>query len=315
MEPIFVAGCGRSGTTLLAAMLAAGRGVVAPPEAPFLAEGMTTAARDGGGYDIDAFAGAVGSSWRYKLWELPPGLPAELAESCSRPAELMAGLASAFAHAAGEPAATRWIDHTPVNIGFAPMLLAEFETAPMIHVVRDPRAVIASVLPLDWGPASAREGARWWLSMIGIGLAAEAAFPDRVVRVRYESLVREPDATLERLCSRLGLGFEAGAAGSNEAKLPAYTRAQHALVSKPPDPSRIDAWRSSLSVRQIAIAEAELRETPAMLGYDPAGVGANAGGRSAIEFAAASVQTVRQRLRHRVRIRRALKRRPAQPRR
>lgn len=306
MEPIFVAGCGRSGTTLLAALLASHRRVVAPPEAPFLAEGLVAARRADGGYDLDELARGIGESWRYRLWELPVEMPEKLAGGCSRPAELMAGLATAFAGSVGEAGADRWVDHTPANIGYAPSLLTEFETARMVHIVRDPRAVVASVLPLDWGPVSAREGARWWLSWIGLGLAAELAFPERVLRVSYESLVTDPEGTLRDLLPFLGLELETGMLGSSEARVPAYTREQHALVGRPPDPSRIDAWRSSLPAAQIATIEGELREAAAMLGYEPAAPSAVTR-RSPHEFVSTALQTVRQRRRRRSRIRRALK--------
>lgn len=306
MKPIFVGGCGRSGTTLLAALLAGHSRAVAPPEAQFLLEGIA-ASRVAGVDDPAAFAAFVRDSWRFRLWELPASLPGELARDYTRPAEIMAALAKAFAGQNGEEGADRWIDHTPINVGYAPTLFAEFETAPMVHIVRDPRAVIASVLPLDWGPASARAGARWWLSIVAMGLAAEAAFPERVIRVRYEDLVRDPRSTLERLCPSLELAFEPGMAASGQASLPAYTRKQHALVGQAPDPERIDAWRKKLSGREVATIEAEVRDVPAMLGYEldrPApAIGAPS---SATEFLAVAVRTARQRLRYRSRVRRGL---------
>jgi hypothetical protein len=307
MEPIFVAGCGRSGTTLLATMLAARSSLVlAPPEAQFLAEGMTLSRREGGGFDLDLLARHVAGSWRYRIWKLPPELPAELALRSTQPAELMAGIAAAFAEASSQGPVSHWVDHTPINVAFAPMLLGEFPSAPMIHIVRDPRAIIASVLPLDWGPASAREGARWWLSMLGLGLAAEAAFPGRVRRVHYESLVREPLATMRELCAWLGLDYEEGREPA-ATEVPAYTRSQHALVGRAPDPGRIDAWRSVLDRRQLTTIAHELREAPEMLGYPSAGAPIAVDPRSGLEFLATSILTARQRLRHRARVRRALR--------
>jgi Sulfotransferase family len=306
MKPIFVGGCGRSGTTLLAALLAGHSRAVAPPEAQFFLDGIA-ASRVEGKDDPAAFAAFVRDSWRFRLWDLPASLPGELAASHARPAAIMADLAAAFAERNGEGGADRWIDHTPINVGYAPTLFAEFEAAPMLHIVRDPRAVVASVLPLDWGPASARAGARWWLSIVAMGLAAEAAFPGRVIRVSYESLVRDPQGTLESLCPALGLAFEPGMAASGQTRLPAYTQAQHALVGQAPDPSRIDAWRGKLSGREVATIEAEVRGVPAMLGYKLDRPAPAAGGpSSATEFLAVAVRTARQRLRYRSRVRRAL---------
>jgi hypothetical protein len=308
MKPIFVGGCGRSGTTLLASLLAGHSRVVAPPEAQFLVEGMAAARRADGDVST-AFAALVKDSWRFRLWDLPDSLPGELAGGGMGPSEIMAGLARAYAERSAAPAADRWVDHTPMNIGFAPTLLAEFEGAPLVHIVRDPRAVIASVLPLDWGPATARAGARWWLSVIAMGLAAEASFPGRVVRVGYEELVRDPGGTLERLCPALGLEFEPAMAGASEVSLPSYTHGQHALVGSAPDPTRIDAWRQKLSAAEVATIEAEVRDVPTMLGYELDGQAPVIGAPgSPGEFLGGALRTARQRLRHRSRIRRASRR-------
>ena len=179
----------------------------------------------------------------------------------------------------------------------------------MLHLVRDPRAVIASALPLDWGPTSARAGARWWLGWIGAGLAAEARYPDRVLRVRYEDLVREPQPTLKGIGLRVGLALDRPwPKASGEAHLPAYTRGQHALVGRPADPARIDAWRRRLSPAQVATIESELRDALTMLGYErvtasPLPVRA----ASASEAVGAAVRSAPQRLRHLRRIRQTVR--------
>ena len=44
---------------------------------------------------------------------------------------------------------------------------------------------------------------------------------------------------------------------------------QHALVGKPPDASRAEAWRKTLSPRQVELFEAEVRALLPILGYEP----------------------------------------------
>jgi hypothetical protein len=219
-------------------------------------------------------------------------------------------LATAYARAAGAGGEVEyWVDHLPPNIGYAETLLAQFPEATMLHLVRDPRAVIASALPLDWGPTSARAGARWWLGWIGAGLAAEARYPDRVLRVRYEDLVREPQPTLKGIGLRVGLALNRPwPQDQGEARLPAYTRRQHALVGRPADPARIDAWRRRLSPAQVATIESELRDALTMLGYErvtasPLPVSAS----SASEALGDAVRSAQQRLRHRRRIRQTVR--------
>jgi Sulfotransferase family len=308
MRPIFIGGCERSGTTLLASLLAQDEHVVMPPEAQFFLEALAATRDVDPGERTAACAAFISGHWRYQLWELPRALLGEMASASSTPSALMAGLASAYAEQVGEMSADAWVDHTPVNIGYASTLFEQFDAAPLVHIIRDPRAVIASLLPLDWGPSSARSGARWWLSRIAMGLAAEAAFPERVFRLRYEDLVREPAASLKPLCSSLGVAYTPAMARGGGARLPAYTQQQHALVGKAPDSKRIDAWRSKLSDGQIAIIEGELGDVPSLLGYDAVLSGPSvAHGSSAYEFVASSLRTAGQRLRYRSRVRGAIK--------
>jgi Sulfotransferase family len=310
VKPIFVGGCGRSGTTMLASMLARHPAAIAPPEAQFFLHGLAAYEREPlPERRLEAFAAEIAGGWRYRIWELPASLPAELASRCGSPAEVMGELARAYADRAGAgERASFWVDHLPPNIGYAETLFGQFPEARMLHVVRDPRAVIASALPLDWGPTSARGGARWWLTWIGMGLAAEARFPERVLRVRYEDLVREPEPTLQRICAHLGLEFDPATSEGGGSQLPAYTQEQHALVGRPADPARIDAWQQKLSAEQVATIESELRDALTMLGYQrdtPSPTPVTAG--SASEFLGDAMRSAQQRLRHRRRIRQTVK--------
>jgi hypothetical protein len=308
MKPIFVGGCERSGTTLLASLLAGHDDVIAPPEAQFYLDGLA-AVKDIDAHTTAEFARHVSSHWRFSLWGLAPRLPQELAQSSPRPSDLMANLVATYAReVCKKKDARNWVDHTPLNVGYASTLLSAFGDAPMVHIIRDPRAVVASLLPLDWGPPSPRIGARWWLSRVAMGLAAEGAFPDRVIRVYYEDLVRDPYGCLARLCPRLGLTFQTNMVDAPGAIVPAYTLNQHALVGEPPDPTRIDAWHSHLSSRDVAVIEGELGDVPSMLGYSSTATApAITPASSAYEFSTSLLRSVRQRWRYRARVRRAIK--------
>jgi Sulfotransferase family len=300
MKPVFIGGCGRSGTTLLAALLAEHPAVVAPPEAQFLIKGLHAAAGAAPAQAPGRFAAAVRSDWRLRVWELPGVF---LPGDADRPADVMRLLVREYARSRGRPEPRVWVDHTPSNVLHAKTLLDEFPDAVMIHLVRDPRAVAASVLPLDWGPASPRDAGRWWLTRVAAGLAAEVALPGRVIRVHYEELVNDP-RTVTRLHEVLGL--DPGAELRPDAmELPRYTRSQHTHVGRRPDPARIDAWRARLSAKDVAALESELGDTLVLLGYEPVSPRPAAlHPRGLAEAAAAAAKTGRQRVRAFVRRRR-----------
>jgi hypothetical protein len=214
----------------------------------------------------------------------------------------MRALAREYADSRGTPGSQVWVDHTPHNILYARTLLESFPGSILIHLVRDPRAVAASVIPLDWGPASPRDAARWWLTRVAAGLAAEAPLHGRVIRVRYEDVVRDP-RTVEAIHERLGLDPAAVGAGAGPAMdVPRYTRSQHTLVTSRPDLARVDAWRANLSTEAVSVIESELGDTLALLGYDPmTPQPAVARPRGPAEAAGVAVRSAHQRVRHLVR--------------
>ena len=165
MKPVFVGGCPRSGTTLLGAMLGGHPDVLCPPESQFLVASLRSALT-ATGVDVDAAERAWSSDWRLKLWgDLSPPGPSGRALTF---ADLARRTVSTYAGSVGQPDPAIWVDHTPWNLQFAHLLLQEFPEARFLHIVRDGRAVAASLLPRDWGPATAWEAAGFWLERVAL---------------------------------------------------------------------------------------------------------------------------------------------------
>lgn len=173
-----------------------------------------------------------------------------------------------FAAQVGKPEFDYWVDHTPSNIAHSQFLLTQFEDARIIHIVRDGRAVAASVLPLDWGPMTIRRAAEVWMMSLASGLAAEVVFPkDRVMRVHYEDIVRDPQETLGRITAFIGVSYEPGLEEGRGFAVPASGKSQHALVGSRPNPERIEAWRDTLTSRQVQLFEFYAGDMLRTLGY------------------------------------------------
>lgn len=274
MRPIFIGGCQRSGTTLLGALLGGAAETVTVPEAPFKLGALQRGARPGARLaDVVTY---IGAQDRYQIWGAAPTadllarIPSE--NGSEAPAHTLGRTAldlviRAYAEEQGAGDAQWWVDHTPENLHQAMRLRAAYPEARFVHVVRDGRAATASVLKLDWGPHDVLAASRWWVEAVAHGLAAEAALG--AVRVRYEDLVRDPDHTLQTLCAQIGVLFSAGMTEGQGFEVPTYTQGQHRLVGGRPDPSRIDAWRSALTEREIALFERKAGGLLALLGYAP----------------------------------------------
>jgi hypothetical protein len=208
-----------------------------------------------------------------------------------------------------------WVDQTPSNFRRALTMLRMFPDARFIHIVRDGRGVAASILPLDWGPNDILHAAEYWMAHCAPGLATESQLgSNRVMRVRYEDLLTQPEPTLRRLSSFAGLEYEpAMAQGASYSPTPYHER-QHRLVGQPPDRSRASSWNRTLTPRQIELFESVAGEFLEMLGYRPQyGIRARAAGISEVirlNLAAVPLR-LRNYLLRRRRIRRSLNRPPA----
>jgi hypothetical protein len=162
-----------------------------------------------------------------------------------------------------------WIDHTPKNALYTATLFRTFPEAKMIHIVRDGRAVAASILPLDWGPNEIEPAARFWAGRLAYGLIAESCWPDKVFRVHYEDLVQGPEVTLQKLCTVLDLTYDPAMNQTAGFQVPQYTAQQHALIGQVPDRSRVSGWEKQLTPRQVEIFEYTTGDLLEMLGYRP----------------------------------------------
>ena len=211
---------------------------------------------------------AIRANRRYQLWDL--GLRAEAlprgGEGLSY-AELIEWIVGAYGRKVGEEGWLTWVDHTPDNVQHAALLFELFPSAKLIHLVRDGRAVIASVLPIDWGPNTTRDATRWWIERLAFGLAAEHKWPERVLRVRYEDLIRDPVAELGHICRFTGLTYDPSMLETTGYRpLPDFDTA-NALIGSGIKTARADAWRTSLSPLQIEGFEAIARDLLCYLGY------------------------------------------------
>lgn len=261
---IFIGGCGRSGTTLLGAMLGAHSNCICPPESHFKVSVLRNCMGEDGRVNLDEALRLIRMHWRFKLWNLELD-PRQAPESAY--VDLLTWLVEAYAADRGLSGGI-WVDHTPENINYAPILLELFPHAKIVHIVRDGRAVANSILPLDWGPNTVIKAAPWWSGTVREGLALEKSLPrEQIVRVKYEDLVYAPEETMRRVCDELALSYEPSMLQANGFQPPGYTERQHQLIGKRPDPERATRWRTTLTDRQVEIFESLAGDLLAQVGY------------------------------------------------
>jgi hypothetical protein len=102
-----------------------------------------------------------------------------------------------------------WIDHTPMYAEFATDTLAVmFPDARFLHLVRDGRSVVSSMLNSGFKSWWARNfflACATWVVFARRGLALEEAYPERTLRVRHEDIVNDPSRVVAEVLDFIGL--------------------------------------------------------------------------------------------------------------
>jgi hypothetical protein len=258
--PIFLGGAGRSGTTLLRVMLDMHPRIFCGPELkilPAIAEWYQALTRD--------FVNVIQSYYNS---------PADL-QRCFR--EFIEGLVENARTKSGKP---RWAEKTPHNVIFMRPLGELFPDARFIHMIRDGRDVACSLLTMDWlNPLTGRKwdyvqnmasAARYWCEVVTAGrqMAAHPSIAGRVLELRYEALVADPEAVMRHVLDFVGEPW-------HPVVLSYHTKirdqepfeASTAQASKPVTDRSIGRWRRDMTATNKAAFQAEAGELLGTLGY------------------------------------------------
>jgi hypothetical protein len=170
-------------------------------------------------------------------------------------------------------------EKTPAHVAFVDTLLEWYPGARVVHMIRDPRAVFVSELrrrldaptavPYRWLvrlPPLFRafvllETAWAWAGAVRHHRRLGRRYPDAYTLVRFEDLVREPAATIDRLCAFLGLAVEPPMLEQE------VTSRGAQLGQSGFDTGAADRWRASIGRGQAAWLERLLGRRMDELGY------------------------------------------------
>lgn len=277
---IFIVGCDRSGTTLLRLMLNQSPVLHIPRETAFLPKlrkqqelyGDFTQPYQRWFFirDLQTYK-ATSKSFSFPVFELTLE-EAEAALAATAPTDYPGATASLFQASANKKGKNLWGDKTPRYVLEIPWLAEAFPSAKFIHIIRDGRDVGASIIKAGW-ENSFLKAAYYWQTRVKFGIEAGSTLgTNRYYEIRYEKLVLDPEKTIKDLCSWLKLEY-------TPMMLKYYENASdyvinwqgNTLVNKPPNPSRVSAWKTHLSQHQIADFESVAGELLQELGYEVTG--------------------------------------------
>ena len=153
-------------------------------------------------------------------------------------------------------------EKTPHTL-FLETLWEWYPEAKVIHLLRDPRDVVASLQRMPWAANSVVTNARIWLSdnLRAWGYRAQPGY----LLVRYEDLVAEPERELRRVCGAIGVDY---ARCMMIPRLdPTADRPWFHRAEEPVTPGRSGAWREALTAGDAALIEWVAGRHMDVLGY------------------------------------------------
>lgn len=273
--PLFVVGCGRSGTTMLRLMLDSHPDLAIPGEGhfiPFTHKILHRFVGPEGELDVGALARRLIDTVHFRRWDVPDDVALGRVRAL-RDADFPGVVEALYMSYADINGKVRWGDKTPIYVRHIPLLAELFPSARFVHVIRDGHDVALSYLSVPWGPSTIWEVAQKWKRDVSAGRSAgDSLGPGRYLEIRYEDLIADPGAELERLCSFAALPFDErmlnyyNDAGSRLQVQPASTE-WHRSATKPPT-AGIRDWRSQMPPEQVEAFEALAGETLLELGYE-----------------------------------------------
>ena len=259
MKKVFIIAIPRSGTSWLQGMLAT------LPEIATVRETHLT----------DCYLRRLTDRWRQEQEDLAPdGLKAILTEAefydCIRAfSDRIFDKILTF-----NPSAEIVLEKTPGNLNFVELLDKLYPDAYFIHVIRDPRAVVASHLALKkeaWSWIQPHQThvdiAQKWVKAIEKRDRAAELLQERFLEVRYEDLKRDRNAVLLNISNFLGLNYSLEQLSQLIPQVSAQDldRSKADFLQQNPfydtranffRRGEIDSWKRELSEHQIAEIEA-----------------------------------------------------------
>jgi hypothetical protein len=106
-----------------------------------------------------------------------------------------------------------FLEKSPYHCAFAELILRVFPRARFVHLIRDARSVVASMLRIsrtwgkNWAPDTAERATQFWFECVRAGCAISELVrsPDQYIGIRYEDVRSTPDEYLVRLYEWLEL--------------------------------------------------------------------------------------------------------------
>ncbi|MFB6356112.1 MAG: sulfotransferase [bacterium] len=151
-----------------------------------------------------------------------------------------------------------WLNKTPRYAQFTDTLLDWFPEMIFIHIVRDGRDVVASMMNYDWAPDSIETASLRWMDYVYQARSFGERHPEHYVELRFETLMKRPERCLTSLLRQI-----------TDEEHPGEDLVQ-TMLDKVRDTNRdvIGKWKRSLNQQEVETFYEKAGGVFQLMGYD-----------------------------------------------
>lgn len=256
--PIFIGGAGRSGTTLLRVILDSHSRIACGPELKVIP--------------------SIAYLWAEFQTKYAPFLAESRMESEDIDRVFRAFIVGLLEPLRRYEGKARVAEKSPNNVFFFPHLHRIFPDATFLHMMRDGRDVVASLLTMEWKTPGgtpidytrdARLAARYWAKAIvaARAFAQQTAGRSRYLEVRYEDLVAQPESCLRALFAYIEEPWEPGVLAYHKTPRALADESSAEAVTRPVHRASVGRWQGQLSAGDRSAVKDEIGALLVEIGY------------------------------------------------
>ena len=274
--PIFVVGSPRSGTTLLQRMLRSHPRISSPTgESHFMIPLYRNAKSFGDLRKAENVRNVLQEMYRRNPNFLEtdfPGMRFEVGslavdlhqKGCDSIPRIISGLFEKNAHGEGK---ARWLEKTPYYVLHLRTIMEMFPAAQIIHIIRDGRDCALSMFQrkYDFDVFTTYHAARYWKHFVDVGQKTGPVLGPKVyLEIRYEDLLKNPVATVRKICEFLGEEYSDSMVNFQKSR---DKKSKTPLLAKPIQSANAEKWRRLMRRHQVMIFESVAGITLKRNGY------------------------------------------------
>lgn len=195
-RPLFIVGSVRSGTTLTRDLLRRVPNFICPEETHFFrwAEPYRTP------HGLHPYRNNALLRKHRSMDGVTEAEFETILQSSRSKAELQRRYVAAYARSKDITGPYRWFDKTPQNVYGVPLIAQQMPAARFLFLVRNPLNVVASMKLGRQVKISDLHGAcNYWLEAAQIMATVMAAYPERVLQMRYEDLIADVPSGMAKI--------------------------------------------------------------------------------------------------------------------